>query len=178
MRKSSLAVLAFMTRAVRRGIEARAGSVAVEFAIIAPLVLALILPVADLGALVYTQMQVQLAAQAGAEYAAAHAWDPTGIQAAVTSATPLTQTAGLTITPQPFTAQNVQFCGCVTGTSLTQTWQPCPNPRPICANGAPPPQSGVYYTIGATANYTTLTGMQYPWLSNHTVSAQTTVRVQ
>lgn len=176
MRKTSRAAFAVIARAARRGIGARKGNAAVEFALIAPFVLGLMVPLADLGALVYDEMQVQLAAQAGAEYAAAHAWDPTGIQAAITNATPLTQTAQLAVTPQPFDAPHVQFCGCAVGTQLTQTWQPCPNPRPVCGGG--PTISGVYYTVGATAQYTTISGFQYPFLTNHTISASTTVRVQ
>src|SRR5947209_5111210 len=62
---------------------------AVEFAVIAPLLAGILVPVTDLGMCLYQKMQVQNSAQAGAQYASAHGWNSTSIQNAVTGATRL-----------------------------------------------------------------------------------------
>ncbi len=176
-------LFARLADALRRWREARSGAAAVEFAAVAPFVLALFVPLADLGAYIYDNMELQLAAQAGAEYAARHQWDPTGIQNAIIAAAP-----GLNLSlvdqsvpnandvlPSPFDPQHVQFCGCASGTTVTQVQ--CTNPRPMCdATGL---QSGVYYTVGAQYTYHTISGFAYPFLPNNTlITANSTVRVQ
>src|SRR5438045_3725620 len=51
------------------------GTSAVEFALAAPVLLALLVPLADFGIAFSEQLQVQQAAQAGAHYAALHPWN-------------------------------------------------------------------------------------------------------
>src|SRR5260370_2968803 len=77
-----------LARALRRLGIARSGAAAPEFALLAPFLLGLMVPLADLGAYIYDYMEIQLAAQAGGEYAARHGWDPTGIQNAILAAAP------------------------------------------------------------------------------------------
>jgi len=180
MRKRSLPGIGFLRRTAQHLLAAREANAAVEFALIVPFLLAMLVPLADLGAYVYENMQVQLAAQAGAEYAAQQAWNPTGIKNAILSAANLPAGANLTVTPDPFDAAHVTFCACVDGTStFVQQWGPapgsCPNPRPTCASGA---TAGVYYVLGATAEYTPIIGGKYSILGSQTLSAQTFVRVQ
>src|SRR5947209_12367080 len=79
-------------------------STAVEFALLTPILLILGLLTLDLGLGGYRQMQVQSAAQAGAEYATVSGFDKNGISAAVTSATP---NAAISTSPDP-----TQFCAC------------------------------------------------------------------
>ena len=80
------------------------------------------------------------------------------------------------VLPTPFTPANVQFCGCASGTAITNIVQPCPNPRPTCPNGF---QAGVYYTIGAQSLYHTISGFQYPFIPNgRVITAWSIVRVQ
>jgi Flp pilus assembly protein TadG len=174
--------LARLAGALRRWRAARGGAAAVEFAAIAPFVLALFVPLADFGAYVYDNMQLQLAAQAGAEYAARHEWSPTGIENAILTAAPslnLSMTDANVpnsndVLPSPFDPAHVQFCGCASGTSITQV--ACSNPRPTCANGL---QSGVYYSVGAQTVYHTISGFSYPFLANsQLLTATSTVRVQ
>jgi len=171
-----------LARAARRWREARSGAAAVEFAAIAPFLLALFVPLADFGAYVYSNMELQLAAQAGAEYAARHQWNPTGIQNAIITAAPglkLSLVDGNVpnnndVLPSPFDPAHVQFCGCASGSSVTQVT--CSNPRPTCDTGL---QSGVYYTVGAQTVYHTISGFAYPFLANNTlITASSTVRVQ
>ena len=172
--------------ALRRLSRSRRGAAAVEFALLAPFLLGLMVPLGDMGAYVYDNMEIQLAAQAGGEYAARHGWDPTGIENAILSAAPslnlqlvdnqFAAPNNTDVLPSPFTPVNVQFCGCADGTAITNVVQPCPNPRPTCANGF---QAGVYYSIGARTFYHTISGFQYPFIPDgQVISAWSTVRVQ
>lgn len=165
-----------VTRAAWRLLAARRGNAAVEFALLTPVLLGLTIPIADLGLLAYDQMQVQLAAQAGAEYAARHGWNPTGIQNAVTSATPsLTVTVG----PQPFDPANVQFCGCASGTTISPLACTTNNTRSTCpaVGGFPPQLVGIYVGITASAQYTTI--LNYPLVpSPQTLKSTAVVRIQ
>jgi Flp pilus assembly protein TadG len=177
----------------------RRGAAAVEFAMITPFLLGLLVPMADIGAYVYNSMQLQLAAQAGAEYAARHDWDPNGILSAMQNAAPrlnLSTTdlsvpnttdllpgtcypsaANCSTTNVAFTAGNVQACGCVDPTSGAMTNVTCTNPRSTCAGSGL--TSGVYYTLGAQMRFHTVTGLQYPFIANNSLmSAWATVRVQ
>lgn len=172
--------------AVQRLRNNRRGNAAVEFALMAPFLLGLFVPFADLGAYIYKSMQLQLAAQAGAEYAARHDWDPNGILAAMQNAAPSLNLStndnsvpnSTDLLPYPFDATHVQACGCVDSTTGNMTPVTCSNPRPMCAGGTQL-QSGVYYTVGAQAHYKTISGLQYPFLTNNQLmTTQATVRVQ
>lgn len=177
----------------------RRGAAAVEFAMIAPFLLGLLLPIADLGTYVYDSMQLQLAAQAGAEYAARHDWDPNGILSAMQNAAPrlnlstndqsvpnttdllpgtcYPSSASCSSSNAAFVAGNVQACGCVDPTTGAMTNVTCTNPRSTCAGSGL--TSGVYYTIGAQMRFKTITGLQYPFIANSSLmSAWGTVRVQ
>lgn len=160
-----------VARVAWRLLAARRGNAAVEFALLTPVLLGLTIPIADLGLLAYDQMQVQLAAQAGAEYAARHGWDPTGIQNAVTSATPsLTVTVG----PQPFSPANVEFCGCASGTTISPLACTTNNTRSVCPSGQ---LVGIYVGITASAQYTTI--LNYPLVpSPQTLQSTAVVRIQ
>src|SRR4051812_2892660 len=90
------------------------GTAALEFALSTPILVGLLVPVADLGIAFSQQIQVQQAAQAGAQYAANHPWytnAATDIARAVTSATALPVAAS----PTPR-----QMCGCASETTLTE----------------------------------------------------------
>ncbi len=152
----------------------------------ATFLLGLLVPIADLGAYIYDKMQLNLAAQAGAEYAARHDWDPNGIMSAMQTASPnlnlsttdLTVPNNNDLLPYPFDASHVQSCGCVDSSTGAMTNVTCSNPRPMCTGGTQL-QSGVYYTIGVQRRYHTISGLQYPFLSdNSLMTALATVRVQ
>src|SRR5689334_3191617 len=89
---------------------ARRGSAAVEAALILPALLVLATAMFDLGFAAYESMQIQSAADAGAQYAAANTWNVVNISAAVTGAT---GGSGISATPSPS-----QFCACPTGGTL------------------------------------------------------------
>src|ERR1700686_1697630 len=88
---------------------AERGNAAIEFALAAPILIGLLVPVADLGIAMSQQLQVQQAAQAGAQYALLHGYNNSAISNAVTAATNL---PGVSAAPTPS-----QSCGCPTGTA-------------------------------------------------------------
>ncbi len=87
------------------------GAAAIEFALTMPIVALLFAGLFDLGYLAYETMEVQAAAEAGAQYAGQNTWNATAIAAAVTGATGM---IGITASPAP-----AQFCACPTGAALT-----------------------------------------------------------
>jgi Flp pilus assembly protein TadG len=141
-------------------VRAREGGAAVEFSVAAPILAIIFVPLIDLGMGIYQQMQVQDAAQAGAQYAMAHGWNSSAIQSAVTSAT------GLTISASPAPSKS---CGCPDGSSVSAA--ACGS---TCADGL---TAGTYVTVGAQATYVPL--LPYPTMgSSVTLSAQATARIQ
>src|SRR5262245_5454671 len=98
------------------------GNSAVEFGLAMPILMGLLVPVADLGIAFAEQIQVTQAAQAGAQYALLHGYDSTAITSAVTNGTTL---SGVSASPAP-----TQSCGCPTGTAITSAT--CGS---ACANG-------------------------------------------
>ena len=134
---------------------------AIEFAIIVPVLLFMMIAVVDFGMAIYSNMQVQNAAQAGAQYAIAHGFNANSISQAVTSATNL---PGITVSAGP-----TKFCGCPSSAGVTNT--AC---NSICSGGATP---GTYVTVSAQGSYTTI--VPYPMIpSNFTFTSPSTVRIQ
>jgi Flp pilus assembly protein TadG len=138
----------------------RRGSAAIELALLAPPLFLMAIGTADYGFCLYQQMEVQNAAQAGAEYARKHGFSASGISGAIAGATPLSVTAS----PAP-----AQSCGCPSGTSITSAT--CGT---TCASGA---AAGTYVTANAQATYTTI--VPYPGIADSfTLTASSTVRIQ
>jgi Flp pilus assembly protein TadG len=136
------------------------GVIAVEFAIIAPVLLLVMICTIDLGMGIYRQMQVESAAQAGAEYAIAHGFSAS-IPNAVVNATSF---SGITASPAP-----AQFCGCAATSGVTSA--SCGS---TCPGGA---AAGTYVTVSAQGSYNTI--LPYPLLPNtFTFASQSTVRIQ
>ena len=153
-----------MTRFLRKiidGLRDGRGVAAVEFALAAPLLATILTVLVDFGFGFYEKMQVEDAAQAGAQYALLNGWNQTNIQNAVTGATTL---SGLTATPAPS-----ESCGCPSGTAVAAAT--CGS---TCANGL---TAGTYVTVNAQATYTPL--ISYAVMgSSVTLSAQSMVRIQ
>lgn len=141
-------------------LDAREGNAVVEFSIAAPVLAIIFVPLIDIGMAMYQQMQVQDAAQAGAQYAMAHGWNSSSIQSAVTNATALSVSAS----PAPS-----KTCGCPDGSAVTAAT--CGS---TCSDGQ---TAGTYVTVGAQVTYTPL--LPYPTMGNSvTLSAQTTARIE
>ncbi|GLR85113.1 TadE/TadG family type IV pilus assembly protein [Bradyrhizobium iriomotense] len=137
------------------------GAAAIEFGIMVPLLSLMVVSVADIGLAVYRKMQVEEAAQAGAQYAIARGFDTSGISSAVTSAT---NSTAITASPGP-----VQFCGCPTSGGVSSVG--CGT---VCTGGA---QAGTYATVSAQATYYTLINYQIV-AATYTYNAQSTARLQ
>ena len=137
------------------------GVAAIEFAIIAPVFVLMLVCTVDMGMGFYRKMQVQNAAQAGAQYAAVSGFLASSISSAVVNATPF---AGITASPAPS-----QFCGCASNSGVTNV--ACGS---ACPGGSSP---GTYVTVSAQGTYTTL--FAYPGIAgSFTFLAQPTVRIQ
>lgn len=113
------------------------GGPLLEFALIAPFLMLFLVAVGDFGFAAYDLLQVQAAAETGAQYAVRNAWDSAAIATAVTSATGL---RGITATPAPS-----QLCGCPDGGSFTQ--MTCGD---TCPSGSP---AGLYASVSAQVPY-------------------------
>jgi TadE-like protein len=141
--------------------EANRGVAGVEFAIIAPTLILMLVGTADIGLGIYRKMQVQNAAQFGTQYAVVHGYDSTTIANAVMNATSF---PGLIVTPAPY-----QFCGCATTSGIES--EDCSSP---CPDGSSP---GVYTSVSTQGTYTTM--LPYPRIPNsYTFTTQATVRIQ
>jgi Flp pilus assembly protein TadG len=120
------------------------GSSAVEFALVAPFLILMVVGTVDYGFASYQRMAAQHAAQVGAQQAALHGFDQTAIVNAVEGAT---VAAHISATPLPS-----QSCGCVDGTTFTTA--ACGTK---CADGS---NAGTYVSVSARVVYTTL--LPYP----------------
>jgi Flp pilus assembly protein TadG len=137
------------------------GSAGVEFAIIGPAFALMLVGTADFSLGVYHKMQVQNAAQAGAQYAAVNGFNASSISSAVLAATSY---SGIASSPAP-----IQFCGCPSATGVTSAT--CGS---ACAGGS---TAGTYVTASAQATYTTI--LAYPGIpSSFIFTGQSTVKIQ
>jgi len=150
MHRTSPTALRILVRSPPRG-----GAI-IEFALIMPFLVVLLVGLCDLGFGFYESMQVQAAAEAGAQYATRHAWDAAAVATAVTDAT---GAGGITATPAPS-----KVCACPGGGTLTQIG--CTS---TCRSGDPP---GVYASVSAQLRYQTV--LPYPGLpATLTLTGQT-----
>jgi Flp pilus assembly protein TadG len=147
----------FFTRAA----DDTSGVAAVELSIIAPLLTLMMISVTDIGLGVYRKMQVEDAAQVGAQYAMRNGFDANAISNAVASAT---NSSAITASPAP-----VKFCGCATSSGVSTV-----SCGATCPGGA---VAATYTTVSAQATYSTILNYQVV-PQNYNFSAQSTVRLQ
>lgn len=137
------------------------GVAVIEFAIIAPILVILMVCTIDLALGIYRKMQVQNAAQAGAQYAMLRGFNASSISSAVANATKF---SGVSADPGP-----TQFCGCASSTGVSSA--AC---NSTCSGGA---LAGTYVRVSAKGTYKTL--LVYPSIpESFTFTAQSTVRIQ
>jgi Flp pilus assembly protein TadG len=137
----------------------RRGAAILEFALMLPVIVALLVGMVDYGALAYQTMQVSAAAHAGAEYVLHYGWNATAVQTAVTSATSLTVTASPA--PQLQTA-------CVTGGAVVVT------AGTSCPSGA---AAGSYVLVSAQASFSPIIAWS-SFAMPSTIAARAMIRIQ
>ena len=134
------------------------GIAAVEFALLAPILVLLVIGAADISMALFEQMVVTNAAASGAAYASQKGYNSSGIVSAVTSATSLSLVQA---TPAPS-----EYCGCpnvssgVVNASCGST----------CPSGA---KTGTYGSISARATYSLM--FNIPGFPTSTVLSSTVV---
>jgi Flp pilus assembly protein TadG len=144
-------------RTKRHGVR---GTAAIEFALIIPFLLIILVGLTEVGLFAYQGMQVQNAVEAGAIYVAKKGWNAAGISSAVMNAS---GTEGITASPAP-----TQFCGCPSAAGIVAAT--C---GVTCASGG---TTGTYVKINATLAHETI--LTYPGLTVPTsLSAQVIVRI-
>ncbi len=139
----------------------QSGAAAIELGLLAPVLTLMMVSVIDIGRGVYRKMQVEDAAQVGAQYAMRNGFDANAISNAVVSATNFSSIAA---SPAP-----VQFCGCATGSGINTV-----SCGTTCPGGA---VAGTYTTVSAQATYSSLLNYQIV-PQNYNFSAQSTARLQ
>ena len=159
---------------------AERGSAALEFALATPILIALLIPVADLGLAFSEQIQVQQAAQAGAQYAMTHPWTSGSVTPIETAETAATQLALLPWAPVTNPAPS-EFCGCPDASTTPPTITHDPT-YPTCSTKCSGQPEGYYVMVNAQASYTpqlpyTMLPVD-PVTHKMTLSAQSTVRVR
>jgi Flp pilus assembly protein TadG len=120
----------------------RRGVAALEFAIIALVLVTLVLGAFDFGNAAQQQVQLQEAVRAGGAYAATYPTDPTGIQNVVTNSLP----TGWQLSSSPTVS-----CSCLDSSTGATSSTICTAPN--CSTDAK------IITITATMPYTTLTSL-------------------
>jgi Flp pilus assembly protein TadG len=123
-----------MREFLRRLLRQTNGGPGLEFGIVFPILLILVLAIVDYGAAIFQFMAVSNAAQVGANYAVLIGYNPTTIQAKVNAATGIA-TNNIYVT---------ELCGCPTGAAITKIDSTCTPALPRCAGNQPP---GAYVTV-------------------------------
>ena len=93
-----------------RALQSKSGNAAVEFVIVAPLLVLLLGGIVELGLAIRANFALQEALLSGANQASHKGWNATAIQTAITSSSPLVSAATVTVT---------RSCGCPVGTTLS-----------------------------------------------------------
>jgi Flp pilus assembly protein TadG len=138
------------------------GGAGLEFAVIGPAIVVLLIGVTDLGLGFYRRMQAQTAAQRGAMYATVNGYVAASISSTITSTR-----GSIAATPAPSS-----YCACPTSSGLTTVT--CGS---TCTIGTATVNAGRYVSASAQTTYSTI--FRYPGLTSPmTFSATQVVRIQ
>ena len=165
------------------GEEGTAGAVLVEATIIVPILVVMSIYAMDFGLLFYNKMEVQNAAQAGAQWAIANrVYNSSLIQVAAQNATSL---SGVTVTPSEFCGCSNDSSGNAVVTQLAAVALVACTPNSPCNGssiGSGSGVAGLYVQVTATKPYTSLIPTSLiastPIASTYTNSATATARIQ
>ena len=131
------------------------GVAALEFSMIAMLMISLLLGAFDLGNAAQQQIRLHQAVRAGTAYGATFPTDAAGIQAKVLAALP----AGWTLSAPPVVA-----CSCLNPSTNASSSTPCGVPTCVA------PATGKLLSVTATMPYTSLTPLFAGAIPNNTAS--------
>ena len=148
----------------------RRGMSAVEFGLAAPVFLAMLTPVIDIGLAFSQQIRVNQAVEAGTQYATANPYNGTTWATNVSSA--MTNATTLSVSP----VVGGETCGCPnsTSTAIIGGYGSPPSCTGSCPDNSNP---GYYVTLSASLTYTSV--MPFSILgSSTTLSSSATARVQ
>jgi Flp pilus assembly protein TadG len=178
-------------------LDCRKGSVAFEFALVAPVMFYLVLATLNLGFYILDQIKLATAVNAGAQYSLAYYtnnvgnWNASGQSGKYTSAfTPTIQSVIRTIAGLTLTSNNVVYnnndltntsCYCPTGTGPNWSWgsavacgaSSASATTTLCASGDLP---GKYVSIKVTYAFTPI--IPNPWIGATTLTEFAMVRLQ
>ena len=159
--------MAIVRRVIRETLGPRdeSGTAAIEFALVAPFLLILMVGVVELGVAMYESMQVSAAVEAGILYAAANGFDSASISAAVTAAAPMPPAfRAVTATPAP-----TEFCGCPDGSgSVANLGTAPPCSTTACAGET---AAGAYVQVSASLDRLVLLPARWGLPSTFTATA-------
>ena len=158
-----------------RALQSTSGNAAVEFVIVAPLLVLLLGSIVELGLAIRTKFALQEALLAGANVASHKGWNAANITTAISSYSPRVASATITVT---------RFCGCPNSTSITSV-AACdadplnPNTCPstcssICTSDQLPTRQ--YTTLSATLKRQTVFGALHGLPSTLSASMITQLR--
>ncbi|MGC2415443.1 MAG: TadE family protein [Stellaceae bacterium] len=163
MRRTSATGFATLLRSAPRG-----GAI-VEFALVAPFLVLLAIGLFDLGLGLWQKLQVQAAAEAGAQYAAQHPdpWDAAKIAAIAAAVTSATGASGSALCPPPSGKISAcpapsQVCGCTNNNTFTPVGSPTGG---SCGSitCTPSGTAGLYASVSAQMPYSAL--LPWPWVN-------------
>jgi len=137
-----------MREFLRRLFRQTNGGAAVELGIIFPFFTILVLGITEYGMVMFQIMNVNNAAQIGANYAMLNGFSVTGIQNAVNAATSIASG----------NVSATEFCGCATGSAITAV---------SCAQQCGTQNPGTYVTVTVTQAY----GPQAPGVASPLVAS-------
>ena|ERR1051326_1406176 len=146
------------------------GGAIVEFGLVLPFLVALAVGLFDLGLGLWQKMQIQAAAEVGAQYAAQHPdpWDAAKVAAIATAVTSATGASGSSACPPPAGKISAcpapsQVCGCTSSNAFTLVGAPTEG---SCSGIACPggTTAGLYASVSAQMPYSPL--VTWPWASD------------
>lgn len=178
-----------------RGERANAGIAAVEFAFLVPVLLILVMGVADLGQMLFAYYQLDQAVAAGAQYAALNAANATSTKGASLASSIALAVANangtawandtvvvndgpsVTITngtaSSGGTAANADDFYCLTGTAPNRSWGTAYTSQSSCSGSG---TAGKYVTVTVSYSYVPLLKI-YTFITNGTLTQNAAVRV-
>jgi Flp pilus assembly protein TadG len=154
------------------GKDGASGAALVELTVFAPILVAMALYTIDFGMLAFRKMEVQYAAQAGAQFAIGQTgYDATTIATAVTNATRFTA-----VTPS-----SSQFCGCVNPSNWAAGVSICAASCDLCNGGVSTATCVIGHYVSVTATPTTPYTPLAPFgvaKGKYNLTATSTVRIR